>query len=300
MGRLDEGLSCGLRARQISETLQDHYLFYNAHSALSRIYWFRGESQKVLEIAEVLLDFGRRNSNMRCLVAGHISEGHGYSAAGGFPAAVASFERAVELAADPLYAEWPRFHLAFGYIQNGEYSKAGIALQELLAFSEKYGYEAAGTAAQGLLGIVMITRGQFMQGLEILTNSHRSFQRNGHMVYKDASAHLLMGRIFSQISQRKRSGRRTLPSIINILFLLKNIPLAGRKAERHLDLALAMAGKMKAKGMQGQIYLEKALLDIARKRKASAEKNIRQSIALFRQCEATAFLQRAIDVLNTL
>ena len=300
MGLLDKGLACGLRARKISDTLQDDYLVYSAYSALSRIYWFRGESRRVLETAEAMLDFGHKNSNLRCLVAGYIGMGQGYSSAGDFPAAVRSFERAVELAADPLYAQWPKIHLALGYIQNDEYFKAENVLQELLSFSERNGYEAAGTAAYGLLGIVMIAKGKLSQGFEILTKAHQSIQRNGYMPYKNANVHLLMGKIFSQICQRKGSGGRMLRSASNILFLLKNIPVAGRKAAKHFDQALAIASKMEAKGILGQIYLEKGLLDIARKEKASAKKNIRQSIAMFRQCEATVFFNKAIGILNAL
>jgi tetratricopeptide (TPR) repeat protein len=86
----------------------------------------------------------------------------------------------------------------------------------------------------------------------------------------------------------------------NIGFLLKNVPSAANKAEKHFNQAIEITEEIGAKSYAALAYLELGLLHRAKKRADPAKKCISRAIELFEQCEAEVYLKQAREALATL
>jgi class 3 adenylate cyclase len=76
-GLLDKGIFYGERAHQIARVLEtDQYLFFKSLCGMGHIYYQRGEIKKTFEIGKILLDYGAKHRNIRCLTVGHICMGY--------------------------------------------------------------------------------------------------------------------------------------------------------------------------------------------------------------------------------
>jgi tetratricopeptide (TPR) repeat protein len=92
------------------------------------------------------------------------------------------------------------------------------------------------------------------------------------------------------------------PSLIakNLGFFIRNLPFAAKKAEAHLNQAIALNREMGANYLLGQACLDLGILHKAKKRRSKARECFSEAIALFEHCEADAFLQQAKEGLASL
>jgi hypothetical protein len=90
---------------------------------------------------------------------------------------------------------------------------------------------------------------------------------------------------------------RVVQILKNAPFFLINIPLAARKAERHLRTAIRMADRINALGVKGQASFELARLYLHQGQNHLAVELIERCIALFGQLNADSHLERARRVL---
>ena len=86
----------------------------------------------------------------------------------------------------------------------------------------------------------------------------------------------------------------------NLGFLVRNLPFATKKAEAHLNQAIALDREMGANWILGQACLDLAILHKAKKRRSKARECLSEAIALFEQCESKTFLQQAKEELASL
>jgi tetratricopeptide (TPR) repeat protein len=86
----------------------------------------------------------------------------------------------------------------------------------------------------------------------------------------------------------------------NIGFLVKNVPLAGKKAEEHFNKAIEISKDIGAKFLLGSAYLDLGLLYRARKRADQARECISEAISIFQECEAEVYLKQANEALESL
>jgi class 3 adenylate cyclase/tetratricopeptide (TPR) repeat protein len=295
----DEAIHFGEKAQEISRILtSDHYLFFKSLAGLGQTYWFKGESKKNLEIGRILLDYGRRHSNIRSSVVGHIYMGCGHSAAGNFTSAIECYKRATEIAADPFYSHWGRIFLGATYVQNGQFEEAEEALREIVSYCEDFGCEYVRPFASGFLGIVVIVKGHIFQGLRMLEEARQSSLENERKFLHAMIEHLL-GKVYLQIVQGE--GPKSFSLLArNIGFLIKDAPFATKKAEEHLTKAIEVAKETGARGILGQAYLDLGLLHKAKKRNEQAKACISEAISIFEQCEAEVYLKQAKGVLASL
>ena len=299
LGLFDKAIVFGEKAQEIAKILEsDHYLFFKSLAGLGQTYWFRGESKKNYEIGRILLDYGKRHSNIRSLVVGHIYTGCGNLAAGNFTLAVECFKRAVETAADPFYSHWGRIFLGTTYVSIGQFREAEEALQEIVSYCENYGCEYIRPFASGFLGIVMIEKGQWSQGLKMIEEARQSSLENERKALHALMEHVL-GKVYLQIVQGE--GSKSLSFLAkNIGFLMKNVPFASQKAETHFNKAIEVAKEIGANGIQGQAYQDLGLLHKAKGRTDQARKCILDSIQLYEECEAEVYLKKATEALESL
>ena len=86
----------------------------------------------------------------------------------------------------------------------------------------------------------------------------------------------------------------------NIGFILKNAPLAHKKADAHFNKAIETAGKIGAKGILAQDYLDLGRLHKAKKRIDAARECISEAIKIFEECEVENFLEKAKTALESI
>lgn len=81
---------------------------------------------------------------------------------------------------------------------------------------------------------------------------------------------------------------------------MKNIPLAGKKAESYFVRTIEVAREIGAKGTLGLACLDLGLLYKLKKKPEKAREYISESIKIFQQCEARAYLKQAKNELESL
>jgi len=72
LGLLNEAVKFGERGHEIARSLpSDHYLYFKSLAGIGFAYGWMGDGKRAIEIGEVLLDYGRKDSNIRSMVMGH-------------------------------------------------------------------------------------------------------------------------------------------------------------------------------------------------------------------------------------
>ena len=296
LGLLDEAVKFGERGHEIAKSIPgDHYLYFKSLGGIGFARSFMGDGKGAIEGGKVLLDYGRKHSNIRSMVMGHYITGLGHRGTGDNPSAIKYFERAIQVSADPFYSHFPRLDLGITYLLDGQFQEAEDALKEVLTFSRNFGTEGPGSMAYACLGVVTIFKGHMSNGLKMLEESIRSSKEN-ESKYLYSFYEILLGMVYLQIVQGE--GERSLSTMFkNIGFLVKNVPFAGKKAEDHFNKAIEVAKEIGAKNFQGLACLNLGLLHKAKKRTEQARKCITEAVQLFEQCEAEAYLKQAKEAL---
>ena len=299
LGILDESVVLGKRVQALDLYTSDSELFRTSTTALAATYWFRGDVRKTKDTANAMLDYGQRHSNMPCLVHGYLYLGYGYLTAGDFPSAIECGQKAKSAALEPLYYFNASVLLGFAFLANGQYEEAENVLQDINEISESHGYAYVGQAAQLLSAIVMITKGSMHQGIGIIENIVAMVLKSGGR-YRYAAMNYQLGKIYLQIVQGG-GGKKDFSFLAkNISFLIKTVPFAHQKAEKHFNIAMNIAKDIGAKGVLAQAYFDMGLLHKAKGRSDEARKYITDAIQLFEECEADVFLKQAREALAAL
>ena len=120
-------------------------------------------------------------------------------------------------------------------------------------------------------------------------------KRNGWIAFWEN----MLGNVYLQMVQGGEKPRLSV-LIKNMGFLIKNAPLAARKAEAHFNNASEQAKKYGNKGTLGNIYLNLGALHKARKREDKAKECITEAINIFKETESEGFLNQAKQALDSL
>ena len=299
LGLLDKAVEFGERGHEIARSLPtDHYLYFKSLGGIGCARGWMGDGKRAIKAGEVLLDYGRKHSNIRSMVMGHYITGLGHFATGDRASAIKSFEKAIQVSADPFYSHFPRLSLGMSYLLDGRFQEAEDALDEVLTFSRNFGTEGFGSFAYAGLGMVSIVKGHMNHGLKMLEKIIRSSKENegkySYSLYK-----IFLGTVYLQIVQGE--GELSLSTMFkNIGFMVKNVPFAGKKAEDHFNKAIEVAKEIGAKALQGLACLNLGLLHKAKKRTEQARKCMTEAVQLFEQCEAETSLKQAKEALASL
>jgi len=299
LGLLEEALTFGQRAQEIAASFEsDPYLFFKSLSGLGYVYWQRGETRKALAAGKALLDYGERHSNVRSLVMGHLITGFGYVTRGDFPSAIACLENGTRLSADPYYCQSLRALLGSTYLLTHQLDKAEAALEEVMAYSQKFGAGVIGTIASVFRGALFIAKGKMSQGMKLLAEGQRACldnRRRGMYAFSE----YVRAKVYSQMVEGSGSiGLSTMAR--NMGFLIKNVPFARKKAEEHFTRAIEVAKEIGARGTMGMAYLDLGLLHRMKGKTEQAKKCLSESIQIFEQSEAEGFLKQAREALASL
>ncbi|MBW1820521.1 MAG: AAA family ATPase [Deltaproteobacteria bacterium] len=299
MGKLEQAIKHGERAQEISKIFKsDAYLFFKSLAGLGFAYALCGEKKKAIEIANALVEYGKKHSNIRSLTLGYAGIGNCYSIDGDLAAAIEAYERATQVGAEPFYTEYLRMNLALLYMMNNQITEAENALNRVVAFSRDLGAGAVGVPAQVFLGAILIAKGQMSLGLKRLKEGKQELLMSGNMLYY-LQCEYILGKVFSQIAVGAEP--ISLSKIFNnIGFLVKNVPFASKKAEGHFKKVIEVAGEIGAKTILGGAYLDLGLLYKAKDKIEQAKKCILQADQIFEDCEAKIYLKATKKALSSI
>jgi len=255
LGQLDEAIAHGKRAQEISRLLpEDQYLFFKSLGALGFTYYFKADKKKLFDAGTTLLNYGRKHSNIRCTVMGNWMTTLGHQLDGNFQSAVDYFEKVSNIAVDPYYSKMGTLWLGVSYFLNGQFEEAEEPLNDFVTYSQQMGCEIMEYMALMFLGIITLAKGHMRRGLEELKKVQQTLLKIENQTFYAQSEYVL-GNVYLQIVER--AGPNKLSTMArNIGFILRNAPLADKKAQSHFKKAIEVAGKIGAKGIVAQAYLD--------------------------------------------
>jgi tetratricopeptide (TPR) repeat protein len=185
------------------------------------------------------------------------------------------------------------------YLATGQLKEAQNILEEVTEHSAKLGYEIVGEFSQALKGMVLIAQGDLKEGISLYENVMRVWLENKSL-YRYAHGNYAMGMVYSKIAQGGGEKKDFSFLMKNIGFLIKTVPLAHKKAEEHLTMAIKTAGEIGAKSVFGSAYLELGKLHKAKGKTERARECISHAREAFEKCEADVFLKQAKEALAAL
>ena len=118
-------------------------------------------------------------------------------------------------------------------------------------------------------------------------------------MYRYAMARYSLGKVYAKLAGGESEKSLSLLAK-NIGFLLKNVPVAAKKAESHYLRTIEVAREIGAKGTLGLACLDLGLLYKLKKKNEKAVEYISESVEIFQQCEAKAYLKQAKNELESL
>ena len=299
LGFGSDAIKFGLQAHEHGKILnKDQYLYFKSLAGLSYANFSQGYGKKCLEFSKKLLEYGKKHSNIRCQVVGYISEGQAYFSSGNIPGSIESFEKGIAIAADPFYSLWAKSFLAPAYLSNNQLEDAEKTLNEVLTYSNRFGFEMIVSYANAWLGLISIYKGDMSKGINMIEDSRQfaiKSERKGWMAFNE----VMLGIVYSQIAQ---GGEKPNLSFLvkNIGFLIKNAPHADRKAESHFNKAIEHAKAGGDNGNLGRAYLNLGLLHKAKKRVSKAKECLSEAVKIFEEIEAEVFLKQAKEAIESL
>ena len=298
MGLFAEGIEYGERAQKIAESFpSDPYLFFKSLGGLCFIYAWQGEPRPLFNGAKRLIEYGEKNANSRSKVFGLWMKAFAHWVVGDMKSAQIGSEKAIEVALDPFYGQFPKTILGMAYLFGGKLQEAKNVFQSGLEFSEKRGIGILSEPYSYFLAPILFAEGQMQQGSKLMEKVRKTLIRNQRRVFYAQSEYVL-GEVNSQIA----TGPKPSISIMakNIGFLIKNVPFATKKAEEHFHKAIDLFKEIGMKGFLGHSYLSLGSLFKATKRPDQARQCILNAIDIFKECEADGWLKQANEALDSL
>jgi class 3 adenylate cyclase/tetratricopeptide (TPR) repeat protein len=298
LGLFDEGINFGERAQKIAESfLSDQYLFFKSLGGLCYINFCKGEANKIFEGAKRLLEYGERTANNRSTVFGYWMKAFGHQAAGDMKSAQKNSEKAIEVALDPAYAQFPNSTLGMAYFLGGQLQQAESVFQSGLNLCEKHGLGQMSVPCQTFLAPILIAKGDMKKGIDLLEKAQETLISNHRKVWYALSENIL-GQVYSQIA----SGPKPSISIRakKSSALAQNATFAGKKAEENFNKAIELFQEIGAKGFLGQAYLSLGMLYKASKRTDQARQCVLKAINVFQECESEVYIKKANEALDSI
>ena len=299
LGLMELAVQCGKAVHEMGDLKQsDPYLYFKPLAGMAIAYWQKGDTKKLLEMGEKLVEYGQQHSNIRSETMGHMALGGVHLLKGDYQAQTKCFERAIEVSADPWYQHISMVFLSLGYILNDQLFEAEKPLRDIEAFSNQNNTDWIRTPGRVMQGIVLIAKGKMGAGRKMIEEALVTFIRGERRFYVALTEHIL-GKIYLQMIEGTRPVRFSFLAR-NLGFLMKNIPFADKKAEAHFKKAIRLSKELGASNLLGQAYLDLGRLHKAKKRSAQAKECISASAEIFEQGEAEVFLKKAREELKSL
>jgi tetratricopeptide (TPR) repeat protein len=183
--------------------------------------------------------------------------------------------------------------IAFGQIEDTQH-----ACEQIFEFHELVGVELAEAVTKTTAGVAQIAAGQMDAGLNLL-KAGRQALLEGEAMTAYCLCEYIMGKVYLQMTA-KTEPLSFLTLVRNIGFIVKNVPFAAQKAEKHFEKAIELSQKIGAKSISGPAYLDMGLLYHCQKKDERARESITKAVKIFKECEAEVYLKQARKELKSL
>ena len=255
----EDAIKQGKRAQKIAKFLaSDRYLYFKSLAGLANTYIVMGQRKKALDAGQLLLEYGQKHSDIRCITLGYQFISYSHFIAGDWRLAIEYAHKGGRISVDPLYAMGCNLLIVFSYAFLGEFQKIQETAERDLKFYQEVGCEVWGTLAEVLLGLTCIANGQMSRGLKMVENVRDTYQKNNRNAML-AMPEYILGKIFLQIAEGNNKPRFSVLAR-NIGFMMKNVPAASKKAEDHFNRAIEIAKEIGVKNWMAMTYLDMGLL----------------------------------------
>ena len=183
------------------------------------------------------------------------------------------------------------------YAMNGQMEKAGKIMAEVIEFTTAGGARNLGDYAFPNYGITLVAQGRMNEGMTVFKEAAElgtKGQRKRLLVVVE----FFMGTLFSQLAAPSQPvGFTTL--VKNLGFLIKNLPGASKKAERHFNKAIKLAEETKSHLYAGQSWLELGRMFNAKNKRDKARDCLEEAIKVFKMLDNEFYLNQAKETLET-
>ena len=294
----DEAVDFGEKAQQIAKSFpSDQYLYFKSLAGLGYVYWFRGDIQGSLDVGKSLLYHGERHANSRSKVLGHFMTSFGQFNTGDIPSMKKSGERSIDVSEDPLYIHFGRLMAGLACLISGDFQEAEEILQPTVDFSEKGNCGEILLWAYLFLGPALIAQGRMGQGMEMLDKARQMINKS-HRKGCECFYDYTLGKTYALIATGPKPGFSIMAK--NVGFLMKNVPIASKKAVEHFSKAIEVSKKISAKGPLGLAYLDLGMFYKSKKETDKARACLAEAIRIFEQNGAEIYLKQGKEALASL
>jgi len=300
LGLLDEAINYAERAIEISQIYEadsDFFRFTLIGRSLSHAN--RGELGKAMQAGKALVDHGHRWSVARNISMGYILCGWSRYFSGDGASAIDYLQKAIQVSLEPVFTCMAKCLLGISYVAVGKFQEAEKLLDEVMKFTKEFGFEFLEMQAQAFNGVITIIKGDLNKGISIVESVIQACLEKG-MRTKYVMYNYALGKVYLQIVQGG-GGKKDLSFLAkNIGFLIKTVPFAHQKAEKHFNIAMNIAKEIGAKSVLAQVYFDMGHLRQTKGKTDEARKYITDAIQLFEECEADVYLKQAREALSAL
>jgi class 3 adenylate cyclase/tetratricopeptide (TPR) repeat protein len=299
LGLLDDAIVFGKKGQAIvSQLAWDPLLFNETHVWMAVAYYYRGECGELEKIANVFIEKGNKNSEPRLISLGYLFMGMMFLAAGDYSKSIEEVEKAISQSKDPIVFYTGKMLLGLAYLSSGRFQEAEDQLNEYWILTQHLVSWVRKTQSEFFLNAALAARGNLSRRIKNLHRLQAHFLENGQK-FSFVLGEYILGHIYFEMIQDKAPKDFKIIAK-NIGFLIKTIPFAAKKAERHYQTAIQAAKEIGAKGVLGQSYLDLGILCKIKQRNDEAKQYISNAIKIFGECKAYVFLKQAAHELESL
>jgi class 3 adenylate cyclase/tetratricopeptide (TPR) repeat protein len=296
---LDQGIEYGHAIEKIFmlENLEP-IIFFTSRGSLGLVYLFKGDSDKIFEIAKNLLEYGETHSNLRSIAVGYIINGYGCYAKGDFVRATEFCKKAIECLEDPLFSEWAKVLLCMIYLVNNQIDDAAEIIAESLPVCKLLGFGLIETSAQVFHGAVLIAKGQISRGLKILERMRQLFIEEERLFSLYITDATLAEIYFAMATQTHDLDFQTIMK--NLFFILTELPFSKSRAEAYLKKVIEVGREVQSQGfLHGQALFHLGELLKLKGKKAPALEYLDEAQQIFQRCGSMTYLKRCQEALGS-
>ena len=246
---------------------------------------------KTLDVGEKALEFGTEHEDTRAQVLAHICIGDGYSLTGDYTEAIESYRRALGVAQDRLYSQYPKAGFSWNCINAGRIDEAETATREYYEYGLEFSLDSIRPIGEALTAFIIANRGQLRKGVSMLKSALRRVEPNYGPMFQ-AIFEIGFGRMYMAITRRSNKVNRKI-LLKNLGFLVVNFPFVHRIAMRHIVKARAIAEKIGARNLLALAEYDIGLLYSRKNKGSNAKMHFERAIALFEEMGATIHLENA-------
>jgi len=298
LGLLDDALNYGIRAHEISKRIRfDPFLFLFSLRAMGWAYTFKGDCRKIDNVGRLMLEYGEKQSDPRAITSGHNLIGTGQYFGGNMLLAIETLKRGILVSPDPLLSNTAKTILGGSYFLAGNLEEAEKYFVEVHKFCEEHGAGGMGAFSRIALNSIFLAKGELGRGVRMEEELIGWFEENENK-YRLAYHLWKSGYVYLKMAQRK--GSTNLSFIAkNLGFIMRNVLVAGRKAENYFNKSIGVARQIGAIGILGQASLGLGLLYKTKGKMDEAKNRFSEAIEAFEKCGAEGYLKQAREALAT-